>query len=121
MVNSMFDWPEQIQTWPTRMFLTLIEFFPATVISVAPPVLAGSSLTIHLPSCPAVACFFWSPSMTVTASPASAHPQIGSGWSAWSTMLSEMMAGSLTSARAKEAAQTRESEMSECRRLSILG
>ena len=35
--HSMFDWPEQIQTSPTRMSLTSTDFGPATVRVCGPP------------------------------------------------------------------------------------
>src|SRR4051794_31588390 len=102
----MFDCPDATHTSPITMFFTVIVFSPATVISTAsPPAGIAPSTTAHFPSASAVADCFCRPSVTVTFSPESAFPQIGSALFAWRHMLSEMIAGSLTSARAESAAK----------------
>ena len=46
----MFDWPEQIQTSPTRTSATSTLFLPWIVRVAGPPAFNSASLTIHLPS-----------------------------------------------------------------------
>ena len=108
---SMFDWPEQSQTSPTRMSLTTTAgpFAPRTVISrAAPPALSGSKTTRHLPSAPATALRSWPLKATVTGSAFPAQPQTATGLSCWTTMWSPMTAGSRTwAARAAGRAATR--------------
>jgi hypothetical protein len=83
----MLDWPEQIQTSPTRTSLYVSVFFPAIVmVSGVVPAFSGSSVTSHLPSAPAVALPVSPPTVTVTFSPAPAVPHTGSFVPACSTM-----------------------------------
>src|SRR4029077_13645128 len=83
------------------MFVILIVFLPATVISagVGLAFWAGN-FTDQFPWGSALAAALLSPRVTVTSSPASAQPQMGSVLSACSTMLFPMIAGKRTSARA---------------------
>src|SRR5258706_1430334 len=90
---SMFDWPEQTQTSPTKTFFNVIVFFPATTISNGPPAFNGLSVTDHLPPASAVGltgCFL---NVTVTFSPGAAVPQIGTFVSRCKTMFSLMTHG----------------------------
>src|SRR5204862_7416075 len=47
--HSIFDWPLQIQTSPTRTFLSSILLLPSNVIVSGPPVCSAGRFTIHLP------------------------------------------------------------------------
>ena len=74
----MFDWPEQIHTSPTRMFLSSTLLVPLMPI-VAGFALAGtgSSFTVHLPFASASPVLVWPPKVTVTFVPGVSQPQIG--------------------------------------------
>ena len=97
----MFDWPEPIHTSPMRMSSNSILFFPLTVMRWAlPSAFTAGSTTFQLPWASALAVAVASSSFTVTSSPGSAQPQIGSGRSRCSTMWLPITLGSLTSARA---------------------
>src|SRR5262245_59754913 len=83
-----------------RMFVILMLFLPATVISAGSAlVFLAGNLTDQLPLASALAVTLASRKVTVTSSPASAQPQMGSGLSACNTMLFPMIAGKRTSAR----------------------
>ena len=81
----MLDCPEQIQTSPIRMSVTVISLLPLTVISNGPPASIGSSLAIHFPAASATAFAFCFPSSTKTFSPGSAVPQTGIFIPRWKT------------------------------------
>ncbi len=103
--HSMLDWPEPIHTSPTSTSVSSTLFLPRTV-SVWPLLLASKAgrTTFQLPLSSAFVLAVLPPNSTVTSSPASAQPQMGSGLSRWRTMWLPRMAGSLTSARADGAA-----------------
>src|SRR5262245_35763324 len=78
--HSMFDCPEQTQTSPTRMSLTVTVFFPLIVSSYGPPAGNLDTCNFHVPS--AFAAIIGdvddplSPLIeTLTCSPGSAVPQ----------------------------------------------
>ena len=100
----MFDCPDPTQTSPTKISFTVIEFFPAIVISAGPPGFNFASFTIHLPSAPAVADFVCPSNFTVTFSPGSAVPQTGTTIPFCNTAWSLNSEEGLTSARAATAA-----------------
>ena len=102
--NSMFDWPLQIQTSPTRTFFSSILFLPSTINMSGPPAFWTGSFTFHFPSL-AVAEAFLPRKLTVTSSPASAQPQMGARTPCCNTMPSEKRPGSLTSARASSSVE----------------
>src|SRR5262249_11444703 len=52
---SILDWPEQIQTSPTRTFLTVTFSGPDTDRVYGPPAENGPRCAIHFPSASAVA------------------------------------------------------------------
>ena len=78
----MFDWPEAIQTSPTRTFLRTT-FLPSlsvmTISAGSALALSGLSLTIHLPSLPALAVSFCPANSTVIFVPGLLQPQTGTG------------------------------------------
>src|SRR4051812_43402606 len=77
--HSILDCPEQTQTSPIRMFFSVSVFLPLIVISNGPPDFSASSLIIHFLSSPALAVLVCPQKVTVTSSPGSAQPQIGTG------------------------------------------
>ncbi len=87
MPNSMFDWPEATQTSPMSTSWKVSVFFPATV-KVWGAVFCGTGgrSTRQAPSAPAMAEPLAPPSVTVTFSAGSAHPQTGIFVSSCSTM-----------------------------------
>ena len=96
----MFDWPEPIHTSPMRMSSSSILFLPLTVMRWAlPSALTAGSTTFQLPLASALVVAVASSSFTVTSSPGSAQPQIGSGRSRCKTMWLPITLGTLTSAR----------------------
>ena len=98
-MNSILDWPEATQTSPTTMSETVSLFLPTTVISNGPGAESFRfRASIHLPAASALAVAAMPLSDTVTSSPGSALPQIGTFAALSKTMWSEMMAGSLMSA-----------------------
>ena len=101
-IHSMLDWPEATQTSPTTTSETVSLFLPATVISNGPGAESFRfRASIHLPAASALAVAEMPLSDTVTSSPGSALPQIGTFAAFSRTMWSEMMAGSLMSAHAQ--------------------
>ncbi len=100
----MLDWPEQSHTSPTKMFLASMVELPLKVMLVGLALAGtGSSVIVHLPSFPALAVLVCPAKATVTSVPGVSQPQSGFAFCCWSTMLSPMMAGSLSSATAAEA------------------
>ena len=53
----MFDWPEQIQTSPTRRLFTVTVLSPVMVMVSGPPSLSGLKSTLHLPPVAVVLSF----------------------------------------------------------------
>ena len=90
-VHCMFDWPEAIQTSPTRMFLRTT-FLPSlsvmTISAGSAFALSGASLTSHLPSLPASALTFCPANSTVIFVPGLLQPQTGKSISRCRTALS---------------------------------
>ena len=88
----MFDWPDAIQTSPTRMFLSMRVAPPFSVIVIsAGSALAfrASSFSIHFPSSPALAFFSCPENFTVTSVPGLLQPQTGTAISRCRIALSE--------------------------------
>ena len=96
--HSILDWPLQIQTSPTKTFLSTTVFLPEMLNSSGPPALKLPIRTIHFPFL-AVVVAFLPRNRTVTGSPSSAQPQTGTEAFCCNTMLSENRPGSLTSAK----------------------
>ena len=108
MPISMFDWPEPIHTSPMRMSSNSILFLPLIAMRCdLPSAFTAGSTTFQLPWASALAVAVASSSFTVTSSPGSAQPQIGSGRSRCSTMWLPITLGSLTSAWAWGSWKTR--------------
>src|SRR5436309_3514650 len=76
MLHSIFDCPEQIQTSPTRTFLSSILLLPLIVNSNGPPASPEGIAATQRPSSPAWAEAVLPRNETVTFSPLSASPQI---------------------------------------------
>src|SRR5688572_30692695 len=86
--HSMLDCPLAIHTSPTSTFFSEMLFLPVTFSSSGPPASSLSSFTIQVPRLAFVETVLPRNS-TVTFSPSSAHPQIGTAVSRCNTMLSE--------------------------------
>lgn len=87
--HAMLDCPLQIHTPPTTTLLNLRVLLASTVSTCGLALASSaSSFTIQLPSLSAVACLIWPAKLTLTSSSGSARPQIGTGMSRCSTMLS---------------------------------
>ena len=99
-IHSMFDWPEQTQTSPTRMLFKATLLLPVTVILNGPPAFGVGISIFQLPILSAfVDCFaLGQEASTFICSPGSAQPQIGTVDFCCKTMLFEITAGNLTSA-----------------------
>src|SRR5687768_2683533 len=112
----MFDCPEQIQTSPTRTFLTVKTLSPLIASSDGPPAFNGPSQTCQRPCASAMVFTDFFSNVTVTFSPAFALPQMRTFTPCCNTMLSPMIDGKRTSAR-PTAAKTRISNVN----LSVFG
>ena len=84
----MLDCPEASHTSPTSTSVRRILFFRPLMAITCGLLLAGMafSVTCHLPSLSAVVLSVCLPNDTFTFSPASATPQMLTGFSLWSTM-----------------------------------
>ncbi len=85
-VNSMLDWPEQIQTSPTRTSSKVTVLLPVTTSLKGPPAFWAGRSARQAPSAPAVVPATLSPRRTSTFSPGSPQPQTGMGISRCKTM-----------------------------------
>src|ERR1700686_2558492 len=121
----MFDCPETSHTSPTRTSLSSILFLPSMVIEpgVAFACIASSRI-IHFPSLSAVVLLAFPAKRTVTGSPASAVPQIGTARSRCNPIASLITSGSTTFARTAVASSnsgtTMKSFIPTCTRVSSL-
>jgi hypothetical protein len=100
----MFDCPDPSHTSPTRTSLiaTLLMF-----ISSGPAATSGFSHAVHLPFSAAFTVTLCPWKSTFTLSPGSAEPQMRTGIPCWSTIWSEINAGSLTAAESAHATVNR--------------
>ena len=105
--SAILDWPLQSHTSPTKMSFR-ISSLEALTKSLAPSdeVASGFSLIIQSPFSSAMAVCSWPANRTVTASPMSAAPQIGTGSSRCKTIPSPNTSGKITSADAVIGAKT---------------
>src|SRR5262249_55879621 len=103
--HSILDWPLQTHTSPTMTLVSVIMFWPETVKWSGPPALKAPRVTCHFPPFTTVVDLLFRKA-TVTCSPSSAQPQIGTRKFCWSTILSEKSPGSLTSASVLDARTT---------------
>ena len=90
-IHCMFDWPEAIQTSPTRTFLrtTFLPSLAVMIISTGSAfALSGASLTSHLPFLPASALTFCPANSTVIFVLGLLQPQTGKSISRCRTALS---------------------------------
>src|SRR5688500_15525733 len=94
----MFDWPEQIQTSPTRTSLsaTAVSPFTSTVSSDGTPTSSFGSLQDQSPSAFAVAPAALLAYSTTIRSPGAALPQIGTSTPRCKTMWSLKSGGRVT-------------------------
>ena len=79
--SSMFDWPEQRNTSPTRTSAT-VSAAPEPVRTSrlnGPPASIAGSVAVHRPDASARAAARWPAKATATSSPAPAVPQTGIG------------------------------------------
>ena len=109
-LHSMLDCPEQIQTSPTSMFSSLISLFPLTVRVAGLARLQFVELDHPSVFANGRRFSFTRQRETVTFSPLSAQPQIGTGMSRCRTMFEFKTLGNLTSALEDRHAQNKARE-----------
>src|ERR1035441_3842031 len=100
----MFDCPDPSHTSPTKT--SLMATLPM-LISSGPAATSGFSHTVHFPFSAAFTVTLCPWKSTFTLSPGSAHPQMRTGIPCWSTIWSEINAGSLTAPCSAQATVSR--------------
>src|SRR6476469_9642507 len=98
--HSMFDWPEHIQTSPTRIFLNERVLLPVMLSVKGPPALSGPIIVCQCPLLSVRADALLPAISTDTCSFGLAQPQIRIFLPCCNTMLSPMSDGTRTSAEA---------------------
>src|SRR5210317_1639859 len=79
-VHFILDWPDAIQTSPTRMFLSVTLLPPFSLITISRGsklALSGSNSDIHFPLAAAAADTFCPAKLTVTVVPGLLQPHTG--------------------------------------------